>query len=295
MTDSDGRLGEKIRELRKARGLTQKELAGERITRNMLSLIESGSASPSVPTLIYLAERLGVPAGFFIPRDASEEEMLFRLTFIGELREAFAQRDWQKCVSLCPALTEPDDEISYILACAHLGLAYKAGEDFNVTLALSELETAEKVARESVYCGESFSASIVYYRHLYSYLCTDEIPAELCDPSGCGENLSYEIVAYFIALKSLRAGEDSAFPFPHTAHREEHLKALEFSMDEEYVEAIRRLRRLADDSSLPCYMRYRVLCDLETAADLSGNVRLAYSTSRLKLNLITKSRSAGIL
>ena len=42
-------LGARVRELRLKRGMTQKELAGGHITRNMLSLIESGSASPSVP------------------------------------------------------------------------------------------------------------------------------------------------------------------------------------------------------------------------------------------------------
>ncbi|MBR2896660.1 MAG: helix-turn-helix transcriptional regulator, partial [Oscillospiraceae bacterium] len=55
-------LGEKLRQLRRGLGMTQKELAGERITRNMLSQIESGTATPSMKTLQYLAERLGVSA-----------------------------------------------------------------------------------------------------------------------------------------------------------------------------------------------------------------------------------------
>ena len=54
-------LGKRIREARLFRKMTQSELAGDAITRNMLSLIESGTASPSVKTLQYLAERLGVP------------------------------------------------------------------------------------------------------------------------------------------------------------------------------------------------------------------------------------------
>ena len=36
-----GNVGEKIRDLRLSRGMTQKELAGESVTRNMLSLIEN--------------------------------------------------------------------------------------------------------------------------------------------------------------------------------------------------------------------------------------------------------------
>lgn len=54
-------LGKRIKEARLFRKMTQSELAGDVITRNMLSLIESGSASPSVKTLQYLAERLDVP------------------------------------------------------------------------------------------------------------------------------------------------------------------------------------------------------------------------------------------
>ena len=39
MTGYDKKLGERIRELRMRLGITQRELAGDRITRNMLSLI----------------------------------------------------------------------------------------------------------------------------------------------------------------------------------------------------------------------------------------------------------------
>ena len=56
-------LGEKLRRTRQERGLTQKQLAGERITRNMLSQIENDLAQPSMRTLEYLADALGVEAG----------------------------------------------------------------------------------------------------------------------------------------------------------------------------------------------------------------------------------------
>ena len=44
-------LGEKLRKTRMEKGLTQTDVAGERITRNMLSQIENDVASPSVGTL----------------------------------------------------------------------------------------------------------------------------------------------------------------------------------------------------------------------------------------------------
>lgn len=52
-------LGEKILQFRKARGMTQSELAGERLTKGMLSQIENGKAAPSMAALEYLAGRLG--------------------------------------------------------------------------------------------------------------------------------------------------------------------------------------------------------------------------------------------
>ena len=45
------RIGKAIRELRKDKKLTQAQLAQGIVTRNMLSLIENGSATPSLQTL----------------------------------------------------------------------------------------------------------------------------------------------------------------------------------------------------------------------------------------------------
>ena len=54
-------LGRRIREARLAKKMTQSEVVGTFITRNMLSQIESGSASPSIKTLEYLSKVLEIP------------------------------------------------------------------------------------------------------------------------------------------------------------------------------------------------------------------------------------------
>ena len=59
-------LGEKILQARLAAGLSQRQLCGDTITRNMLSLIEHGTARPSMGTLRVLAQRLGKPLSFFL-------------------------------------------------------------------------------------------------------------------------------------------------------------------------------------------------------------------------------------
>lgn len=63
-------LGEKLRQARVEAGLSQRQLCGEEITRNMLSQIEHGTARPSMSTLQYLAARLGKPVSFFLEESA---------------------------------------------------------------------------------------------------------------------------------------------------------------------------------------------------------------------------------
>lgn len=53
-------LGERIREIRKKKKMTLEELAGEELTKGMLSLIENNKANPSIDSLTYIAKRLEV-------------------------------------------------------------------------------------------------------------------------------------------------------------------------------------------------------------------------------------------
>ena len=63
-------LAQKLKQARLDAGLSQKALCGDRITRNMLSQIENGSARPSMDTLRYLAGQLGKPLSYFLEDDA---------------------------------------------------------------------------------------------------------------------------------------------------------------------------------------------------------------------------------
>ena len=58
-------IGQRIRTARQEAGLSQRQLCGDQITRNMLSQIENGGAVPSLQTLQYLADRLQRPVGWF--------------------------------------------------------------------------------------------------------------------------------------------------------------------------------------------------------------------------------------
>lgn len=62
-------LGEKLLKARQEAGMSQRQLCGDTITRNMLSQIEHGTARPSMDTLQILAARLGKSVGYFLDED----------------------------------------------------------------------------------------------------------------------------------------------------------------------------------------------------------------------------------
>lgn len=58
-------VGQRLREARIAKGLTQEQLARGLATKGFISQVERNRAMPSVPKLRVLAERLGLPLGHF--------------------------------------------------------------------------------------------------------------------------------------------------------------------------------------------------------------------------------------
>src|SRR5436305_9057841 len=67
------RLGERLRQLRVAAGLTQTDLAGERFSKEYVSQIERGKTRPTRETIEWLAQKLGVDPGF-LERGVSADE-----------------------------------------------------------------------------------------------------------------------------------------------------------------------------------------------------------------------------
>src|SRR6476620_1142323 len=67
------RLGERLRELRTAAGMTQTELAGDRFSKEYVSQIERGKTRPTRETIAWLAARLAVDAGYLAEGVSSGE------------------------------------------------------------------------------------------------------------------------------------------------------------------------------------------------------------------------------
>src|SRR6266487_2349211 len=67
------RLGERLRQLRAAAGMTQTDLAGDRFSKEYVSQIERGKTRPTPETIEWLAQRLGVDAGFLVDGVSADE------------------------------------------------------------------------------------------------------------------------------------------------------------------------------------------------------------------------------
>ena len=67
------RLGERLRQLRLAAGMTQSELAGDRFSKEYVSQIERGKTRPTGDTVAWLATRLEVDAGYLANGVSTDE------------------------------------------------------------------------------------------------------------------------------------------------------------------------------------------------------------------------------
>lgn len=95
-------IGEKIRKLRKAKGITQSQLAGEHITKSMLSQIENGKAQPSMGSLQYLARQLGLEVSQLLEEDGSAE--ISRL--LREVEDHIKRKEYSSVISNVEPLLE---------------------------------------------------------------------------------------------------------------------------------------------------------------------------------------------
>lgn len=92
-------LGERIRSLRKERKLTLVELAGNKMTKGMLSLIENNKATPSMENLTYIADQLNVPMSELLgDQIMKEKQLLVTIQEIIDEKEHFgkyADKVWE--------------------------------------------------------------------------------------------------------------------------------------------------------------------------------------------------------
>lgn len=143
-------LGKRIKEARLAKKMTQSEVVGTFITRNMLSQIESGAASPSIKTLEYIARALDIPLNQLMTDDDPPVSSVVsggtESTYLSAKQKYHTQDYIAVIHSLEPTLTE--DNSLYDETAALLAITYykQAQQEFKEHLFSQGIAYAKKSA-----------------------------------------------------------------------------------------------------------------------------------------------------
>ena len=150
-------LGEKLKQARLEAGMSQRQLCGEYMTRNMLSQIENGSARPSMKTLEYLAKSLGKSVSYFLEEQAVTSP---NREAMESARIALGLGDLEKLRLSLDAYCGPDatfgEEWQLLEFLWHLRRGEKALTDGMLPYAATLLERA--LAMEGLYITKSLRA-----------------------------------------------------------------------------------------------------------------------------------------
>jgi len=154
-------LGKRIKEVRVAKKMTQSEVVGNFITRNMLSQIENGTATPSIKTLEYLCGVLNIPINQ-VMLNSSEDELVLLIQVKGML----LSEEYTKVIDL--SQNHPSglsDEFEAILTMAYIGQAKLEESLGNYKEAVSLIELAVRYSQRGIYINNSLKAESLLFLH----------------------------------------------------------------------------------------------------------------------------------
>jgi transcriptional regulator with XRE-family HTH domain len=291
-------IGEKIKRLRTAKLMTQSELVGREITRNMLSRIENGAAQPSMSTIKYIAERLNVSPGFLLAEE--EDELLyFKSAEISNLKKAYVDKNYELCRQICLNSEWRDDELVLVLAESTAQVGINEFFHGNLRRAAELFDEAIEYCAKTVYNTDSVLALARCYFEYMSFI-SPTLDSNLSDGSDearlpilkdrfvvyaetflQGEANGYSDLP-FLDERLSAVGEESSFAM--------HIKAKLLIERGEYGESCVILKSLlfGDGYEMPEPMIYFILCDLEVCCKETEDFKGAYGFSKNKIELMQK-------
>ncbi|MBE6547483.1 MAG: helix-turn-helix transcriptional regulator [Ruminococcaceae bacterium] len=283
-------IGKKVKQLRTEKLMTQSELAGSEITRNMLSQIENGIALPSLSTVSYLAQRLGVSVGFLLANE--DDDFMYKKDMtMKNIKKAFTDGNFEICKDLCLSeLESTDDEIEFILSSCYIniavdnicnGMLHKACN--NIDLALVH---AENTIYDTVSVRNCAYVLLAFLRNISPTLDCVEIyenVTEMCYTISAFEN---SFCKYILALQTLDAEcFDSSIPVERL-YKIHILSRIKISR-EDYAGALSILKDLINSDEVPSkILLYLSSADLELCCKMTEDFRGAYEHSQNKISLL---------
>ncbi len=251
-------LGQRLRQLRIEQGLSQRQLCGDVITRNMLSQIENGTARPSMDTLSYLSARLGKPVSFFLEEAGAQTP---NLAIMEQARIFYVQKDWTKLLSQLQQYRDGDglfDEERWLLQA--LCLMELAKETENRVYAQQLLEEAVQAGKRTPYYTDAIERT-----RLLQLAEIDAASALPCDDSAL-------LLRAQKLLQNKKAEQAAALLDccdDHTAPRWNCLRGEAAYCEAQYAEAVAYFLRAEESNPEHCCQRleecYRALNDYKMA------------------------------
>lgn len=157
-------LGKKIKEARLAKKMTQSDVAGDFITRNMLSQIESGVANPSLKTLEYLTSVLDIPIQTLMPdgKAAEREEAESSLyNALLDIKELYSEENYSGVIETAERLidTPLDDEARALTARSYMNMALSREKENDFSNAADYADKAYEYADKGVYASRDIKTT----------------------------------------------------------------------------------------------------------------------------------------
>lgn len=276
-------IGEKIRARRKMLGMTQKDVAGEYITRNMICRIESGEVSPSLQTLTQIANALSVSVSYLVS-DKDDYALFLALETLPRLREAYASERYADCISLIRRLPDEarENEIAYLAAAAFAALAERAVVEGNLRRIPALCEEAATYAKRTVVDTSHLLARAELCRAIATNPQTPkwEVDRErYCELANRAVNLeSYRYIT-----------ESDTFP-TYDQCVLDHIEARRLIAAHRYADALAKLTGIEERRSaerISSYLLFRIYADMEICYRELRDYENAYRYSTKRLSLLS--------
>jgi len=273
-------LGEKIKAARLEQKLTQAELCRDKITRNMLSAIESGKAMPSLETLEFLAKELCLPLPYFLSEE-NDLPFFMKKERMPAIKKALETKNYNACISLILKLDVLDDELNYILAICYFELGIHSAK-------IGSLQSSEKYLKLcSEYCNRTLYDTKRYESVIPLYLAiTHNVNSPLLEfeedkfVEVMKDAFDYEFYKYLTL--------DYEFPFKDPRYSK-HIQAKILIKERKYKEASLLLLNIEDTKSEYEYNSYLMFCvytDLETCFKQLFDFESAYRYASKRISLL---------
>ena len=286
-------IGEKIKNIRTAKLMTQSELAGSEITRNMLSQIENDSANPSLSTLRYLASRLNISVGYLLS-EGEDERFYQKQNEILGIKKTYLSGDLHICREAClNSVCVDDDEIRLILAECCFAIAIEEFFTGNLRGAAEFFDEAIENCSATIYnTSHIVSSSAAYFR--YMRLISPTVSSEIIDESEVSPYPSlserFPNYAYMLDIEEEKMTDATIKDYdPEDDIYLLHLSAKRLMRSRKFGNAYEKLKAILNsEEKVAMPMLYFVFCDLEVCCKECGDYKGAYEFSISKLEHMQK-------